>query len=167
MLELRFIYRDAAGEMSHRALARFSESGHYVTGFDHAAGHVCTFRKDRVVEYLNGCEVLLATPFAPPPPRVEGRSGVVRRPPDLRPHILFTGFPAVQRAHLEAQCEPAGLRVVKTVTVGLAFLCAGPTAGPSKVAKARAQGTYIVREPELHALLETGELPDYALDDGL
>jgi len=26
---------------------------------------------------------------------------------------------------------------------------------------------YIVREPELHALIETGELPDYTLDDRL
>jgi BRCT domain type II-containing protein len=80
---------------------------------------------------------------------------------------LFTGFPAAQRAHLEALSDAGGLRVVKTVTQGLVFLCTGPNAGPSKVARARAQHVYIVREPELHGLLQTGELPDYAVDDGL
>ena len=159
---MRFIYRTPDGETTTRQVQPWAEVGHYIEGHDHTAGKFCTFRKDRVVEYLDGAAARLAAPHSSPPPRIRSQ-----QPLDQRPHILFTGFPAVQRAHLEAQCEPAGLRVVKTVTVGLAFLCAGPTAGPSKVAKARAQGTYIVREPELHALLETGELPDYALDDGL
>jgi BRCT domain type II-containing protein len=104
--------------------------------------------------------LLLQNPYPGAPPHTQPQA-----PPDQRPQILFTGFPKVQRAHLEVLSDAGGLRVVKTVTQGLVFLCIGPTAGPTKVAKARAQGVYIVHEPELHGLLETGELPDYAVDD--
>ncbi len=119
-----------------------------------------TFRKDRVLEYLDGCDSQLSDPHSSPPPRI--RAEVQR---DVRPQILFTGFAAVQRAHLEARADAGGLNVVKTVTQHLVFLCAGPNAGPAKVAKSRSQGVYIVREPELFELLESGELPDYAIDD--
>lgn len=157
---LAFRYRNGAGEISDRVLTTWAEVGHYVEGFDQRAGKFCTFRKDRVVEYLDDAASLLAMPRSLPPPKV--RQATVK---DERPQILFTGFPAVQRAHLEGLADAGGLRVVKTVTTSLVFLCAGPTAGPAKVAKSRAQGVYIVREPELHALIETGELPDYALDE--
>ncbi|MBP6894314.1 MAG: hypothetical protein KBC94_07820 [Pseudacidovorax sp.] len=156
---LAFRYKNAAGEVSERVLTTWSEVGHYVEGFDQRAGKFCTFRKDRVVEYLDDAASLLATPRSSPPPKV--RQATLK---DERPQILFTGFAAVQRAHLEGLADAGGLRVVKTVTAALVFLCAGPTAGPAKVAKSRAQGVYIVREPELHSLIETGELPDYALD---
>lgn len=145
-----------------RHVQPWAEVGHYIEGHYHTAGKFCTFRKDRVVEYLDGAAALLAAPHSSPPPRIRAQ-----QPPDLRPQILFTGFASVQRAHLEGLCDAAGLRVMKTVAQGLVFLCAGPNAGPSKVAKARGQGVYIVREAELHALLESGELPDYAVEDGL
>lgn len=157
---LRFSYLNAAGETSLRQIDAWAESGHYIEGFERHAGKFCTFRKDRVLQYIDGCEALLLDPFSPAPPRIERE-----RKTDDRPQILFTGFAAVQRAHLESLSDAAGLRVVKTVTQGIAFLCAGPNAGPAKVAKSRAQGVYIVKEPELHALLDTGELPDYAIDD--
>lgn len=157
---IRFSYRSADGALSKRELSNWSEEGHYIHGFDITAGDVRTFRKDRIVEYFDGAAAFLASPIEAGPPRLRAAA-----PKDTRPQILFTGFPAVQRAHLESLSDTAGLRVVTKVTKGLAFLCIGPTAGPSKVAKSRQQGVYIVREPELHALLETGELPDYALSD--
>ena len=159
---LAFVYRNAEGVTSDRRMERWSESGHYIEGYELNAGKFCTFRKDRVVTYLDGCAQLLRDPFAPPPPKLE-RTRPVQV--DERPQILFTGFAAVQRAHLEHLCGEAGMRVVKTVTQGLTFMCAGSNAGPAKVAKARGQHVYIVKEPELHALLATGELPDYAIDD--
>lgn len=159
-MSLRFIYRTPDGEATSRQIDQWAEVGHYVQGFELTAGKFCTFRKDRVAEYLGGCDALLQDPFTPAPPRITRE-----RPVDDRPQILFTGFAAVQRGHLERLSDEAGLKVVKTVTQGLAFLCAGPTAGPAKVAKARGQRVYIVREPELHGLLATGELPDYAIDD--
>lgn len=161
MLDLfRFVYRAADGEVSTRALNGLKESGHYIQGFDTTVGQVRSFRKDRVMSYLDGVDGLLLDPFPGPPPKVSRGA-----PRDDRPQVLFTGFATVQRAHLERLADAGGLRVVKTVTQGLVFLCAGPNAGPAKVDKSRAQGVYIVREPELHALLATGELPDYAVDE--
>lgn len=154
-----FVYRNAAGVVSERCLTSWQEVGHYVEGFDRAAGKFCTFRKDPIVEYLGDAAAKLVEPRSSPPPRI-----ATTTPRDDRPQILFTGFGAVQRAHLEALADASGLRVVKTVTQSLVCLRVGPNAGPSKVAKSRQQGVYIVREPELHALMDTGELPDYAVD---
>lgn len=153
---LRFIYRNASGESSERHVFPWVETGHYIEGHDASSGGALrTFRKDRVQQYLDGSAERLLTPYSAPPPRPE-RSAA----PDTRPQMLFTGFPKAQRAALEAQAGDAGLRVVQTVTHGLAFLVCGATAGPTKIAKARAQGVYIVSVEHLPALLETGELLD-------
>ena len=162
--QLLFSYLGADGVTSKRALKDWSEEGHYLKGFDTTVGQVRTFRKDRIVEYFDDAAQFLASPRGVAPPRL--RSGPPR-PKDERPQILFTGFAAVQRAHLEQLSDAAGLCVVKSVTQALVFLCAGPRAGPAKVQQARLQRVYIVREPALHALLETGELPDDSMDESL
>ena len=142
------------------AVFNWSEEGHYIVGNDaNAGGAPRTFRKDRIAQYLAGCEAALATPFAGPPPKL-----LRAAPEEARPQILFTGFAAAIRADLERQCATAGLKVVKTVTQHLIFLCAGPNAGPSKVAKARAQGSFIVTDADLPELLESGVLPDRIFD---
>lgn len=154
-MDLRFDYRKADGSQSTRRLTRCAEEGHYVTGFDLDAGQERTFRKDRITQYHDGCASLLRAPYEGPPPKL-----VRQVAQDARPQILFTGFARAQRAMLEAKADVHGVRVMQTVTTGLAFLCIGPNAGPAKVEKARAQGVYIVTELQLHPLLETGELPD-------
>lgn len=157
---LEFLYTNAAGETKRRVLENWVEEGHYLIGNDTKAKSAPrTFRKDRVTEYLNGCDSLLTTPFAGPPPKIERAA-----PEQSRPDILFTGFAAKARADLEASSAAAGLNVVKTVTQQLVFLCVGPNAGPSKVSKARTAGSYIVTEQQLPALLESGVLPDSICD---
>lgn len=157
---LRFLYSGTSGETKLREVSAWAEEGHYIVGNDASAGGAPrTFRKDRIAEYLSGCEALLATPFAGPPPKLSRAA-----PEENRPQILFTGFPAALRAGLEAQCAAAGLKVVKTVTQQLVFLCAGPNAGPSKVGKARVQGAFIVTDSDLPELLESGVLPDRIFD---
>lgn len=157
-MEICFDYQTPDGERTLRRLSRFVEEGHYITGFDIDSGRVLTFRKDRIVTYHADSAALLKAPISPRPPRVE-RSA----PPDLRPQIAFTGFAAALRAQLERQSDAGGLRVMKGVTQSLVFLCAGPNAGPAKMAKARCQGVYVLSESDLAPLLETGELPDSAL----
>ncbi len=152
---LRFIYCNAAGESSHRALTKWSEVGHYIKGFSSGDSAVRTFRKDRITEYLDGAAKHLENPYESAPPRL-----VKEQPSDQRPQILFTGFASVLRAELEEQSIAAGLNVCKTVTKFLCYLCIGPNAGPTKVEKSRAQNVYIVDEAQLRLLLETGELPD-------
>lgn len=160
METLQFLYTNAAGETKLREVSNWSEEGHYIVGNDaNAGGAPRTFRKDRIAQYLNGCEAALSTPHAGPPPKLS-RSA----PEEVRPQILFTGFGAALRADLEQQCAASGLNVVKTVTQHLVFLCAGPNAGPSKIAKARVQGAFIVTESDLPELLESGVLPDHAIN---
>lgn len=155
---MRFTYKNAAGEVSERLLSSWSESGHYIKG--HADdGRVLTFRKDRVLAYLNGCEALLRNPVAVPPPRLERA-----KPVEAQPEILFTGFARVQRGVLEQRAQQAGLRVMQSVSKHLTFLCCGPNAGPAKVERSREQGVYVLSEPEFFLLVETGELPDNAVD---
>ena len=157
---LEFLYTNSGGETKRRTLDNWVEEGHYIVGNDTSAkGALRTFRKDRVSEYLNGAESLLATPFAGPPPKIEPAA-----PEESKPEILFTGFGAKVRTELEASSATAGLKVMKTVTQKLAFLCAGPNAGPSKVTKARVLGTFIVTEQQLPELLESGVLPDSIFD---
>lgn len=167
MQALEFFYTNAAGETKRRVLENWTEEGHYLVGNDALSnGAPRTFRKDRVTEYLNGCDSLLDTPFVGPPPKIERepreKSGAA--PDKSQLDILFTGFAAKTRADLEAASAAAGLKVVKTVTQQLTFLCIGPNAGPAKVAKARIAGSYIVTEHELPELLESGVLPDAICD---
>ena len=112
---------------------------------------------------LDDAAQFLKSPAGVSPPRPTGPN----TPRDERPQILFTGFAAARRAELEALSDATGLCVVKSVTVGLSFLCIGANAGPKKVEKARCQNVYIVRESDMAALLETGELPDYAVEGTL
>lgn len=150
---LRFIYEDANGNTSAREVSDFSDDGVYIEGFCHSRRALRTFRRDRVVEYLEGEELLV--PMIDP-------DDVVDEPFADRPgmEILFTGFSEDERFDLEADAEDAGLVVRKTVTKNLAFLCAGPRAGPSKLSKARAQDCTILDKTQLKRMLWTGELPE-------
>ncbi len=72
--------------------------------------------------------------------------------------ICFTGFSASEREKLEAEAEGAGLRAVNSVTKGLIALVAGENAGPSKLEKARKQGTRVLTKLQFERFVETGEL---------
>lgn len=150
---LRFIYTNAKGETAEWALSRWKENSIYIQGRTETDFTPRTFRKDRVQEYLEGDEQLLfelAPPAAVPAPRA---------PADTRPKILFTGFKAADRQRLETWADAQGLRVMKTSSPTLSFLCIGYNAGPSKVEAAREAGAFIVSEEDLVWILETGELP--------
>lgn len=160
---ITFAYVNAAGTASERRLTEWAEVGFYLQGFDEAAQAIRTFRKDRITAYHDGAEALLADPFPGPPPSLSrSRAGQQSGNPAAA-EILFTGFAAQARRDLEAAATAEGLKVVKSVTQHLVFLVAGPNAGPAKSEQARAQGVYIVSEPEFMILLETGELPDHAI----
>lgn len=161
-MNLHFLYQNAKGETKQYEVTSWLETGHYIEGFSVGAQAVRTFRKDRVLEYLNGGGALLTDPHPPAPPKIS-RSKAPARDPNV-PQILFTGFGKDRRTDLERQAGLAGLHVTKTVTQALTFLCAGPNAGPMKVERAKEQRVYILSETQLFALLETGELPDECWD---
>lgn len=145
---LRFVYEDSQGNVTAREVSSWHDDGTYIEGYCHKAREVRTFRRDRVVEFLEGEELL-------GPLQVDPCLTVSRVPIE----ILFTGFSAGRRKELEALAEEMGLTVRKTVTNKLFFLCAGPKAGASKLSTARLQGSTILSEDEFRKLLATGEVP--------
>ena len=74
--------------------------------------------------------------------------------------ICFTGFSPAEKESLTLSAEEAGLKVVKSVTKSLNFLCTGDNAGPKKIEKARQQDVIILSVPQFSIMLETGELPE-------
>lgn len=150
---IRFHYNgDPDGKI--REVADWKESSKYLEGKDIADGVYKTFRKDRVLAYLDGAEGQLRDPN-PEPPVFKPSA-----PPDQRPHIIFTGFLKQQRAALEVRAEAAGMRVCTKVTQRCLFLVKGDNAGPAKVAAARQLSAYILNEAQFDALLETGVVAD-------
>jgi hypothetical protein len=156
---LQFEYCNARGEITVRHLIAWSEVGHYIKGKGLGDTHPLTYRKDRVVRYIDASEGLLAVPHVKPPPRPSATSNK-----EDFPQILFTGFLAKRRSALEAMANGAGLRVVATVTQDLIYICGGPNAGPKKVERARAQNCWVLDEGQYLAFVETGELPDSSVD---
>ena len=158
MKTIEFVYQRPGAEPSTRRLTDWKESGKYIIGWCDQAERVKTFRKDRVVQYADGVAELLTDPTPEPPPPV-------RRKASTQPEILFTGFAAAVRAELEQFAVESGMKVVKSATQNLAYLCGGPNAGPSKVEKARQNGAWILDQTALYALVETGELPEESSAD--
>lgn len=144
---LVFNYRDAQGQESVWIIKHWQELGKYIAGTALKDERYRTFRKDRILAYLDASEMALETPFVEPPP-----------PPIAKPDILFTGFPAAQRAELEAIATENGMSVRKSVTQQLIYLCCGGNAGPTKVEGARKNGAFILTEGAFIALIKTGEL---------
>jgi hypothetical protein len=153
MQPLRFIYQDAKGTVRQWCLIRWSENTRYIQGRTESDSLPRTFRKDRVLDYLEGNDQLLFD-LAPPAPEPTPRAD-----PDSRPQILFTGFKAAERHALEEKSAGHGFRVMKTPGKSLAVLCIGYNAGPKKVEVAREAGAFIVTEEQLDHLLLTGEVP--------
>lgn len=104
-----------------------------------------------MTEYLNGSERLLRTPFQAAPEKVTKQSAK---------EILFTGFLNAERNHLEQLAQDAGMKVVKSVTKNLYYLCVGQNAGPRKVRPAMERELFIMTADGLQRLIQTGELPD-------
>lgn len=165
---MRFIYKNARNETREFDLGKnWRERGKYITGYDPVDGHIKHFLKFRVIEYIADSEKMLSDPYPPAPDQLIPYKVPANKKAehDNRPEILFTGFPSVQKKHLQNKAEQAGLKVVSTVTVNLVYLCGGYNAGPSKLDRARMQGCYILNEAGFFNLITTGELPDFDMLD--
>ena len=172
MTTIKFSYRDARGDVSQRELIQWSENSAYIQGYSAGDSFPKTFRKDRVIEFLLGAELLLndAAPLAPtllPKPRpaaIAVSVAALHHPQPKTPsgginQILFTGFAAAHRAELEQKAMDSGLKVMSTPGKTLTFLCYGDNAGPTKVAKAQEAGAFIIDAEQFLSMVTTGEMP--------
>lgn len=157
MEALRFEYQDAKGNITTRELVNWKDDGWLLKGFCAVDGAFRTFRRDRVTEVFDGGELL--KPIHKPE-HVVKRAIPAAKPCSDAIEILFTGFAKDRRAELEAAATGAKIKVRKTVTQALAFICAGPNAGPAKLRKAQSQGVSVLDEPDFLWLLTTGEMPE-------
>ncbi|MGB1763785.1 hypothetical protein [Alloalcanivorax xenomutans] len=161
MAELIFTYKNSKGEITDRTVSNWREQGWYFTGFCVSKQKVATFRRDRILAFIEGESLL--TPLAElPDEKPPLQSGKPRKTKGIE--ILFSGFSKDHRAQLEAQAKDSGMTVCKTVTQSLAYFCAGPNAGPVKMAKAAEKGCLVLDEAQLLRLWETGELPQDLID---
>tara|TARA_R110002012_G_scaffold321621_2_gene550163 strand:+ start:5074 stop:5844 length:771 start_codon:yes stop_codon:yes gene_type:complete len=151
--ELRFTYEDFNGNITSRRLKDWSDDSEYIKGFCLDRHDQRTFRKDRIIAFSSGENLLRSKRPAPKPIR--------RNTPSTKPmEILFTGFAKARRAELEAQALDEGMIVRTRVTQALDFLCVGPKAAPSKQVEAEHRGAIVLDEMAFYDLLESGELPD-------
>lgn len=164
---ISFTYKDAKGDVSHRELIQWKENSLYLQGRSSTDTLPKTYRKDRIIAFITGEELLLKDSAPPAPIRptpsefaaATAASGQSNMPGNGIHQILFTGFVAAQRAELENQAEEAGMKVMKTAGKSLTFLCYGDNAGPSKVIKAQEAGAFIIDSEQFLRLIQTGELP--------
>jgi len=168
---IKFSYRDAKGDLSHRELIQWSENSLYIQGRSAADSFPKTFRKDRIVEVYFGSELLL-NDAAPPAPELLQKTrpsakavwAATSQHPSPKAtlgginQILFTGFAAVYRAELEQKALDSGFKVMSTPGKTLTFLCYGDNAGPTKVAKAQEAGAFIIDAEQFLTLIMTGEM---------
>lgn len=169
MTVVRFNYRDAKGEVTERELVQWSENSIYLQGRSPSDTFPKTYRKDRIIEFLIGADLLLHD-AAPPAPEVRPKPNAIEAPAvalkDYVPapavlsqnQILFTGFAASLRTVLEEKASAYGLKVMKSAGKTLTLLCYGENAGPTKVAKAQEAGAFIIDVEQFHQLIATGEI---------
>lgn len=155
-----FHYKDSRGIITRRELSNFKDDGTYVRGFDLTTGGVKTFRKNRILSTFTDPDETdyLKIPVASAENTKRTRAQTSH--PDYTFEICFTGFSKEQRPVLESRARDANLKVCKSVTVNLDFLCIGENAGPKKMAQAEDQGVTLMTADEFDALVNDGVLPE-------
>ena len=154
-----FIYMDARGNITAREVIDISETEDHIQCFCLTAEALRTFRKDRILEYLENQEQIserlayhIANKPEPATKRNTNTTGSLE--------VCFTGFNKADKEQLTALAESKNMCVRISVTTNLHFLCCGYNAGPGKIKKSRRQGVIILTENQFRLMLETGEIPE-------
>lgn len=148
---LQFRYRDASGQISTREVSNFRVDGDYIKGYCHTRDATRTFRRDHVIEWISGRELITGSSRTVSPVSRDRSIGSFE--------IAFTGFGEAERKNLESMARDSGMVVRKSIAKNLEFLCTGPRPSGTKVAEASAKGCTILSREQFFSLIETGELP--------
>ena len=161
-----FIYQDARGNITAREVTNISETEDYIQCICLKAEALRTFRKDRVLEFLDDNDQVdekLEYHVANNPEPTQRTRGASQRTNDTgRLEVCFTGFKKGDRERLIKLAESEELFIRSSVTKNLDFLCCGYNAGPAKIEKSRHQGVVVLSEIQFETMLETGEIPENA-----
>lgn len=156
-------YKPLEGRAKVFNLFDWRDDGKYISGHDVDDNLTYkTLRKDRVENYYNGQEQFVHDPFGASYEYRHAKSSAhqsIRRNNKRQTEILFTAFATDDRAKLEALASANGMRVVKSVTEHIAYVCYGDLRRSGKVLKAKNAGAIVLNEQQLKSLFETGELP--------
>jgi NAD-dependent DNA ligase len=148
-----FIYRNFHNEIKpHDVVVIQSDERHF--GAMHHERGFLTFRHDGVLEYVNTPEELAAHfhHYEQNPPPIQKPRVVKHRNPSELPEICFTGFKSEDKNNL-IEAARRKFHVASNVTGKLEYLVCGFRAGPSKVAKASAQGVQLITEDEFRFMI--------------
>ena len=159
-----FIYMDAHGNITAREVTNISETEDHIQCICLTAEALRTFRKDRILEYLENQEQIserIAYHIANNPEPATKRNTTKRNTNTTGSlEVCFTGFNKADKEQLTALAESKNMYIRTSVTTNLHFLCCGYNAGPSKIEKSRHQGVIVLTENQFRLMLETGEIPE-------
>ncbi|GFM89375.1 hypothetical protein PSCICO_47740 [Pseudomonas cichorii] len=123
MSVVKFSYKDAKGQVSERELIQWSENSSYIQGRRTGDTFPKSYRKDRILGFISGADLLLGE-SAPPAPKpsalnyAAAAAAATRGEKNISPgatnQILFTGFSSTERSELEALASASGMKTVKT-----------------------------------------------------
>ncbi|HGM4722915.1 TPA: hypothetical protein ACKPZ3_002238 [Serratia marcescens] len=154
-----FVYVNTRNIVRTQSINDISESESYIQGkslLEGEHGKLKTFRKDRVVKYVQSVEdgeLLIKK-------GIESGDFTLTKEIKEKFDICFTGFSKNRRAELELLAKSNDILVRKTVANELKLLCYGYNAGPSKLSLARKNGAIILDENEFICFVESGEIPE-------
>lgn len=158
MEPLLFVYIDAKGHTTKRALSSWRESDDYVRGVQLTDDGYRTFRKQQIQSYFPDERSYRASEYPEPPPSApKWQKDKTDTAPKIE--VCFTGFGSGRRRELENLASENDFIVRTRVTKNLNYLCTGPTAGPKKIAAALAMNVVLMDETAFLWMLDTGEIP--------
>lgn len=159
---IRFIYKNLSNEIKEQTVGVAKVFTHHISGQDLNANRYKVYRKERIIEYLDNSEEILAQYPVEPSKYVTPRSsaGKGRHNPNNLLEVCFTGFRKADKERLIKLAKESRLYVVQDVTINLGILVCGYNAGPKKIERAlnSANQVEIMNEEEFLHFIETGEV---------
>lgn len=153
---MKFIYRDSAGNKTLRSLSNIKEDDLYIYAYCEYSKGLRTFRKDRIVQYIDASDSENYSHISLPSKGQERKS----LSEDYALEICFTGFKALERTALESLAEVNNMKVRKSIVSRLDFLCIGDKPGKKKLKDAEDKGCVILTLDQYKDLIDHGLLPE-------
>lgn len=158
---ISFTYKNLRDEVSDFTIGIHKVFEYHFSGINIETSKYHTFRKDRVVEYKDSADSILATYPIEPFKSSGGKTyGLNNKNPEKLLEVCFTGFKKADKERLTTLSIENKLYVAKDVTVNLGILVCGYNAGPKKIERAvnSAKTVEIMDEQEFLHFIETGEI---------